>query len=186
MNTKEGFKKWMVQIVPRSYINWFGKKTDEKFEEISRSYIASFGKDVFEVDVNSIESEINEIQRNLNGRNEVKDKSFAEYDKSASNGIPKAILGRWYAKYLQGLNNNESCVSIDEASIKNNTGSERVRFEQLSVSYESDLQKSLISQSEELFPEYQIFGDNVEGIEYSINGKRIDLLLEDKKENSLS
>ena len=34
-----------------------------------------------------------------------------------------------------------------------------------------------------LFPEYQIFGDSIEGIEYSINGKRIDLLLENKKFN---
>jgi hypothetical protein len=51
--------------------------------------------------------------------------------------------------------------------------------------YEQDLQKSLISQAEELFPDYVIFGNNFEGIEYNIEGKRIDLLLENKKENKL-
>ena len=51
--------------------------------------------------------------------------------------------------------------------------------------YEQDLQKSLVSQAEELFPGYVIFGNNFEGIEYIIEGKRIDLLLENKKENKL-
>lgn len=46
--------------------------------------------------------------------------------------------------------------------------------------YERDLQKSLYSDVERLFPDHVIFGNNKEGVEYSINGKRIDLLLVNK------
>ena len=43
--------------------------------------------------------------------------------------------------------------------------------------YERDLQNSLISDINSLFPDYQIFGSNNEGVEFSIKGKRIDVLL---------
>ncbi len=46
--------------------------------------------------------------------------------------------------------------------------------------YEKDLQTSLCAQITELFPDYQIFGSGLVGIEYSIGGKRIDVLLESK------
>ena len=156
MKTKEEFKKWFAQIVPKSYEIWFGKKIDEKYEEISKSYLASFGKDVFEIDPNNIENEIIEIQRNINGRNDVVNKSFSEYDKSASNGIPKAILGKWFTKYLRSLNNGNSVLSSNELKIESDQSDGRIQYDNLSFSYESDLQKSLISQSEVLFPDYQI------------------------------
>ncbi|MCC7520624.1 MAG: DUF91 domain-containing protein [Flavobacteriaceae bacterium] len=50
-----------------------------------------------------------------------------------------------------------------------------------SYSYERDLKNSMISQINELFPEYKIYGENNEGVEYLIGGKRIDILL--KNEN---
>jgi hypothetical protein len=50
--------------------------------------------------------------------------------------------------------------------------------------YERDLQNSLISQAENLFPGYKIYG-NYDGVEYTVDGKRIDLLLENKIENKL-
>ncbi len=45
-------------------------------------------------------------------------------------------------------------------------------------SYEKDLKNSIVSQINELFPDYKIFGENNEGVEYLIGGKRIDILLE--------
>lgn len=45
-------------------------------------------------------------------------------------------------------------------------------------SYEKDLKTSMISQISELFPEYKIYGDNNEGVEYLVGSKRIDILLE--------
>lgn len=48
-------------------------------------------------------------------------------------------------------------------------------------SYERDLKNSMVSQINELFPEYKIFGDKNEGVEYLIEGKRIDILLTNEK-----
>lgn len=45
-------------------------------------------------------------------------------------------------------------------------------------SYEKDLKNSMVSQINELFPEHSIYGENNEGVEYLIGGKRIDILLE--------
>lgn len=51
--------------------------------------------------------------------------------------------------------------------------------------YEKDLQTSVCAQISELFPGYGIFGGNKIGIEYSIAGKRIDILLEEKNTGHL-
>ena len=51
-------------------------------------------------------------------------------------------------------------------------------------SYEKDLKTSMVSQISELFPEYKIYGENNEGVEYLIEGKKIDILLE-KSDGSL-
>ena len=51
-------------------------------------------------------------------------------------------------------------------------------------SYEKDLKTSMVSQIKELFPEYKIYGENNEGVEYLIGSKRIDILLE-KDDGSL-
>lgn len=50
-------------------------------------------------------------------------------------------------------------------------------------SYERDLKNALIAEIPSLFPGYKIFGNNPEGVEYRIEGKYIDVLLE--KENHL-
>lgn len=47
------------------------------------------------------------------------------------------------------------------------------------------MQYSLCNQISELFPEYQILGNNNEGVEYSIGSIRIDVLLEHKDNQSL-
>lgn len=47
-------------------------------------------------------------------------------------------------------------------------------------SYEKDLKNSMIFQINDLFPNYKIFGNNNEGVEYFIEGKRIDILLENE------
>ena len=51
--------------------------------------------------------------------------------------------------------------------------------------YEKDLQTAICAHISELFPNYKIFGGNSSGIEYSIESKRIDILLEDAKTGDL-
>jgi RecB family endonuclease NucS len=55
----------------------------------------------------------------------------------------------------------------------------------ITFKYERDLQKALVRQAEKLFLGYKIFGENLEGMEYQIEGKRIDLLLDNPSKNEL-
>ena len=77
--------------------------------------------------------------------------------------------------------------SINFKEYQNNTSidTERSNTEEFdyidnsnNFSYERDLKTSMVSQISELFPEYKIYGENNKGIEYLIEGKRIDILLE--------
>lgn len=68
---------------------------------------------------------------------------------------------------------------IDEYNFEKNIESP------MNFTYERDLQTVLVRQAESLFDGYKIFGENLEGIEYTISGKRIDLLLENNLDNSL-
>jgi len=51
--------------------------------------------------------------------------------------------------------------------------------------YEKDLKLSLCNQISALFPGYKIFGENKVGVEYLIEGKKIDILLENIASGSL-
>jgi RecB family endonuclease NucS len=55
----------------------------------------------------------------------------------------------------------------------------------MNFTYEKDLQTALVRQAEKLFNGYKIYGENLDGIEYTISGKRIDLLLKNHSNNSL-
>lgn len=69
------------------------------------------------------------------------------------------------------LRNNPLISEVDEDDIEYIESS-------TNFSYEKDLKTSMVSQIKELFPEYKIYGDNNEGVEYLIGSKRIDILLE--------
>jgi hypothetical protein len=51
--------------------------------------------------------------------------------------------------------------------------------------YERDLQTTLCAQISELFPDYKIFGAANQGVEYSIENRRIDVLLEHTESGDL-
>jgi hypothetical protein len=169
MNLKNEFAEWFSPKAPESYKSWFRKNLDEKLNDINNAYMASFDESLFDVDVENIPQVVSNIKNNIANRNDANNKTFAEYDKKTSNGIPKAILNNYYVRFLETYGRDEP---PPEPTVTY-------------FSYEKDLQNSLISQAEELFPGYKIYGDNGEGIEYNINGKRIDLLLENKIQNKL-
>ena len=58
-------------------------------------------------------------------------------------------------------------------------------LEPTNFAYEKDLQRTLCAQVAELFPEHRIFGGPSVGIEYSIGGRRIDVLLEHEATSAL-
>jgi len=176
INVQESFTIWFKPKKPKAYKNW-----DNRLDEIKEAYMASFGKNVFEIDENNIETSINDIKINIEKRFEVQNKTFAEFNKKASNGIPQAILCTWLIKYLR-----DYPYIYENEFIENETIGDKINnIEKNLFSLEKDLENSLISQYEDLFPEYNIFGNNGEGIQYQIGGKRIDLLLEHKTQNQL-
>jgi hypothetical protein len=172
MNLKNEFAKWFSSKTPQSYKQWFGKNLDEKLSDIDKAYKASFQKSLFDINFDNIEDEISKMKRNIKNRHDVKDKTFAEYDKKMCSGIPKAIINNYYIEFLENYDNKNTEGEDNESDTE-----EGISI--TSFSYEKDLKKSLISQAEELFPGYKILGD-----EYPIKG-RIDVLLESKNENKL-
>jgi hypothetical protein len=181
MNIKDDFIKWFEPKAPQSYKTWFGKKINSKFDEMSLMYKTSFETELFDINVDNIQAKIIEINNNINKRFDKDDKTFANYNQKSSNGIPQAIIGKWFIRFIQ---NYDGTIVSNDDSDEIITNSEIIK-DNISFTYEQDLQNSLISQAEDLFPGYQIYGTNGEGIEYTINGKRIDLLMENLKENKL-
>jgi hypothetical protein len=180
MNVKDEFIKWFEPKSPPSYKLWFGKNIQTKFDEMNSNYIKSCGTDLFDVDFDNLQECIDKIDSNIEERSRVHDITFAEYSQKNSTNVPSAIIKKWFIRFLKEDNYdnvNDDC--IDNSNNKRIELSSQVN----NFTYECDLQNALISQSEEIFNGFKIYGDNGEGIEYPINGKRIDLLLE--KENDL-
>jgi len=80
---------------------------------------------------------------------------------------------------INELDINQNVDSVDDqivVELENNTTT--------NFSYEKDLKNAMIFQISDLFPDYKIYGIENEGVEYLIEGKRIDILLE-KNDGSL-
>ncbi len=82
--------------------------------------------------------------------------------------------------------------SEQDTELKTNIASTSVDKEDTAIeiynsfSYEKDLKTAMVSQIKELFPDYDIYGEDKEGIEYYTGGKRIDILLEKNDGNLLA
>lgn len=173
MNLQDPFRKWFTPRAPQSYETWNWQR---KLGEIVSAYRASFDDDLFEIEPTKLEQAVRTIQNNLNRRQHVQDKTFSEFDARASNGIPKAIIGH-FITFLRTYQPNNPITPEPEDTEETD---DYISTSATGFTYESDLKNALTSQVEELFPGYRIYGDRGEGIEYSIGGKRIDLLLQQK------
>lgn len=105
---------------------------------------------------------------------------FSNFGDKGNGTIRNAIAT--YIRYVQhsklGKDTSEqidaSCISkVDEAESYINEP--ELDEEALNFSYERDLQSALVSEISNLFPKYKIFGNGVDGIEYTVEGKRIPL-----------
>ena len=89
------------------------------------------------------------------------------------NGTWRNAIAR-YSEFFANRNNIEN-IDVEVETIPN----------QPNFAYERDLQRTLCSQISQLFPEYKIYGENDEGVEFSVGGRRIDVLLEHLEDQSL-
>jgi len=92
-------------------------------------------------------------------------------------GTKRNAIARYVEFFTWDVTSTKSTSKKDEENLNNK--------ETQNFSYEKDLQISLCSQISELFPQYKIYGENSEGIEYSIENRRIDVLLENIETNDL-
>jgi len=121
--------------------------------------------------------------------------------------LQKALFAvKQHIKYIRSINKPSNVERLYNNFMKNNNFSENAEVKTTDIitnedtendnndintpksqnfMYEADLQNSLVRQAEELFPGFKIYGENLEGIEFQIEGKRIDLLLENESENKL-
>ncbi|EGA69408.1 hypothetical protein VISI1226_09519 [Vibrio sinaloensis DSM 21326] len=109
---------------------------------------------------------------------------FSEFGGKGNGTIRNAVATYYRYRVEWALN---SPIAVEEESVPLDNES-KVSDDELTfnLSYERDLQSSMILQINTLFPEYQIFGgDTLEGVEFAINGKRIDILLEHKERSEL-
>ena len=87
-------------------------------------------------------------------------------------------------KLYMTFRNDHKSDPIDKQIIQNEDQDDldlEYSVENNNFSYERDLKNSMVFQIHELFPDYKIYGENNEGIEYLIEGKRIDILLENNQ-----
>ena len=92
----------------------------------------------------------------------------------------RAAMGRYSDFFVQSRGEEQSEEYDEPLDNKNDIVESTNNF-----AYEKDLQTALCSQITELFPNYKIYGGLSIGVEYSIGGRRIDVLLEHENEDSL-
>lgn len=97
-----------------------------------------------------------------------------------SNSLYRASINRYSEFFVNNGSDNGESTNYD-ASLKLDDIEKKINF-----AYERDLQTTLCAQVSTLFPDYIIFKeDNNSGVEYTIEGKRIDVLLEHVNNKSL-
>jgi len=159
---QEQFKQWLKQTgkteaTAYNYANAINKISEHYSQNTYKN------SDIYAIqDINKL----NEIQNDYktNGK-------FSEFGKK-NNGLYTASLNRYVEFFTQNITSSKV-----EQNINTNDNELALSLNQ-NFSYERDLQTSLCLQINTLFPKYKIFGENSEGIEYTINNRRVDVLLE--------
>lgn len=127
-----------------------------------------YGSDIFEI-TNPETVEKIRSQYDLHGEY----RNIGDY----GNGAARASI-RQYSNFIKAANEDGyELKTTNENLPQEQTGREEINKSNSSFTYERDLHNSLKGQVEELFPGYNLKGD-----EYTIGSGRIDLLLENKEE----
>ena len=114
---------------------------------------------------------------------------FAQFGNEGNGTIRNAIAT--YVRFLKRQNLGKELSSTEGLSEQETLPDEtdinedEIKSGNYNFTYERDLKNSLINQTNLLFPGFVIYGSNREGVEFSIEGKRIDLLLENTADQSL-
>jgi len=163
----QAFKSWLIQRGN----DGAAKSYPGAINRLSVHYSENTGENVNIYALKDVDL-VNEIARKYR-----QDGIYCAYGYEG-NGLYRSAIARYsefLTDYLAGgeLTEEEFLATTEESPTFCN------------FTYEKDLKFSLCHQIPDLFPGYKIFGTNNEGVEYSIGGKRIDILLEDIASGSL-
>lgn len=171
---EEKFRNWLLQ---RGYSETGAVISyASAIHQISAHYSENTGEDT---DVYSItdQTTISQIARDYSQSGKFSDFGYLQH------GRYRAAISRYTEFFVHQheiLSNEPNDLTSSEVEPENSDASTQTNF-----AYEKDLQTALCAQISELFPGYKIFGDSNLGIEYSVGGRRIDVLLEKQDSNQL-
>lgn len=159
---KEIFKKWLIR---NGYSNNTSTSYSYAIDKISR-HLSEKRNEI--IDVYAIDN-LSAIKNLVESYSTVG--NYSEVGNEGNGTVRNAIKAFYKCK----INTDSLTYELADEEIENEeiTDSLTTNF-----SYERDLKNSMVSQIAELFPDYKIFGNQNEGVEYLIEGKRIDILLE--------
>ncbi|MDX9805663.1 MAG: endonuclease NucS, partial [bacterium] len=168
------FERWMRTVE--------GKQQNTAYQyalsidKISKHYSETTGK---ETDIYSLNDLI--LLKKLSDEYSVNGK-FSDFGYKGNGTIRNAIAT--YVRFYESYSSGEE-LPLSETFLNDEDSPDQLFCENMNFTYEKDLKNSLVNQVGELFSKYKIFGNSNEGVEYLIEGKRIDLLLESHDKNEL-
>jgi len=163
------FKDWLLKRGNKGAANSYPKA----IHLISEHYSTQTGE---QIDIYKIkdQNKISELARDYNQTGKFSEFGYEQH------GRFRAAIGRYSDFFVQSRGEEhdieETTIGDDERNIPDPS---------TNFAYEKDLQTALCSHISELFPDYHIYGGIGIGVEYSIGGKRIDVLLEHEQSKSL-
>ena len=171
---EQQFKNWLIN---RGYSETGAANSYSRaIHQISEHYSRSTGE---EIDIYSVSDQniISQIAHDYSQAGRYSDFGYEQH------GRYRAAISR-YSEFFVHRNDALPPENIDQ-NLERETIEEDHAPLQTNFAYERDLQTTLCAQISELFPGYRIFGETNLGIEYSIGGRRIDVLLEDIESGDL-
>jgi hypothetical protein len=163
------FKNWLLRRGNRGAANSYPKA----IYKIAEHYSAQTGE---QIDIYKIkdQSKISELARDYSQTGRFSDFGYEQH------GRFRAAIGRYSDFFVESRGEEHAIEEIPFQEVANEALDSSTNF-----AYEKDLQTALCSHISELFPDYHIYGGLGIGVEYSIGGKRIDVLLEHEQNEDL-
>lgn len=166
---EQQYKNWLLHVrgVQSVTANSYANAMNQISEHYSQN--TNTQTNIFEI---ADQNKISEIAQDYSQAGRFSEFGYGQHSRF------RAAISR-YSEFFVHHNDRENGVT-EEQSENYNQKEPATNF-----AYEKDLQTTLCAQISELFPGYRIFGQHNTGIEYSIGGRRIDVLLEDIETSDL-
>ena len=159
------FRNWLLKRGNTGAANNYPKA----IHRISKHYSENVGApiDIYEI---TDQSKISELAHDYSQTGQFSVFGYEQH------GRFRAAMGRYSDFFVESRGDEQNEEPNDSSELNQDLNEPTSNF-----AYEKDLQTALCSQIIELFPSYKIYGGPSIGIEYSISGRRIDVLLENEE-----